>query len=259
MAETYVAYVDDSGDSRSFALGALLIPATQWLTVHDQLRDFRNRLSTQTGFRMRRELHATELVGNGGGWRRLTVEPRRRFGIYRAAFRELAAMGSVVRTVAVVVPNRDDTRLSAPAQREAWSVLLERFRTFCFYKSATCVVLPDEGYSATVRRLARKHRRFGYAPAAFGGAARPVPFSQLVDNPLHQPSHESYPLQWADLVAYAAFRAVVPRATVPNNLWNDLGPSALGEANEIEREHKNSAERPGLIVWPSRLKPGVPL
>jgi hypothetical protein len=86
-----------------------------------------------------------------------------------------------------------------------------------------------------------------------------VPFRQLVDNPLFQPSHESYLMQWADLVGYAGFRTVMPDAQVPTRLWDELVLRSLGEANRIERVFKASGERPGLIVWPSRLRPGVSL
>jgi hypothetical protein len=84
-----------------------------------------------------------------------------------------------------------------------------------------------------------------------------VPFKLLVDDPFFRDSKESYLVQWTDLVAYAAFRTVMPRPSVPPNLWADLGAARLGEANAIERT-KGSEEPPGLIVWPSRLKPGSP-
>jgi len=259
MSDTYIAFVDESGDSRSCALGVVILPAPSWLDVHDQLRAFRKRLSDDTGFRMRFELKATNFPSNGGPWHRLRTLPRTRWGIYKAALQALGAFDGLVRTLGVVVPNRLDDRLQAPAHHEAWEVLLERLRTFCAHNDGHVVIVPDEGTPVLIRKLARRKRRFGYAPPAFGGEAIAVPFRQLVDNPLFQPSHESYLMQWADLVAYAAFRTVKPDPHVPSGLWDELVLSSLGEANMIERTFKSSAERPGLIVWPSRLKPGVPL
>jgi Protein of unknown function (DUF3800) len=253
----HLAYVDDSGDSHSFVLAAVLAPADQWLEVHDRLVAFRRRLSREARFRMRSELHATDIVSNGGPWRKLAVEPRRRFGIYRAALRELQQMAPVVRTVGVVVPDQLDKRLQASARAEAWDVLLQRLERFCFKSGSTCLLVPDDGGRATVRAMARRKRRFGYAPSAFGGESQRVPFKQLVDDPFFRDSRESYLMQWADLVAHAAFRTVMPRAVVPTTLWDDLGAARLGEANQIERS-KGCAEPPGLIVWPSRLKPGSP-
>jgi Protein of unknown function (DUF3800) len=254
----YLAYVDDSGDSQSFVLAAMLVPADRWLEVHDRLIAFRSTLSRETGFRMRNELHASEVISNGGAWRKLHVEPRRRMGIYKAALRELQQMAPVVRTVGVVVPNQLDKRLRAAARAEAWDVLMQRLERFCFHESSTCLLVPDDGGRATVRTMARRKRRFGYAPSAFGGGSQRVPFKQLVDDPVFRDSRESYLMQWTDLVAYAAFRTILPRPSVPPALWDDLGAARLDEANNLERR-KGSAEPPGLIVWPSRLKPGSPL
>jgi hypothetical protein len=93
-------------------------------------------------------------------------------------------------------------------------------------------------------------------PRRSAGSQR-VPFKQLVDDPFFRDSKESYLVQWTDLAAYAAFRTVMTRPSVPPDLWADLGAARLAEANTIERS-KGSEEPPGLIVWPSRLKPGSP-
>jgi hypothetical protein len=256
----HIAYVDDSGDSRAFVLGTILVPASEWLAVHDHLVRFRRRLSKETGFRMRHELKGTELISEGGAWRKLKqrVPPRRRIGIYKAALSCLAELAPVVQTLGVVVPNRADPRLRASAHAEAWEKLFERLERFCHYRSTTCLVLPDHGSDRNLRAMARRKRRFGYAPSAFGGEPLAVPFAQLVDDPMPKDSHQSYLLQWADLVAYAAFRQIVPSPELPNRLWDELGDARLEEANRLERR-KGSAEPPGLIVWPSRMRPGSPL
>ena len=257
----HLAYVDDSGDSRTVVLAAVLVPAEQWLDVHDHLIRFRSRLSKETGFRMRNELKGSEIVSDGGGWRKLNPRllPRQRFGIYKAALRQLADLAPLVRTVGVVIPNRDDSRLQANARAEAWEKLMERLERFCHYSPTTCLIVPDEGSQGGLKTMARRKRRFGYAPPAFGGEALPVPFRQLVDDPMPKDSKESYLMQWADLVAYAAFRQVMPFPTVPTKLWDDLGEARLSEANNIERLRKGSQEPPGLIVFPSRMKPGSQL
>jgi hypothetical protein len=255
----HLAYIDDSGDSRSFVLGAVLVPAAQWLEVHDQLVTFRRRMSKELSLRMRHELKATDLVSGGGKWRTLDVPLRRRYGIYKAALAQLVDLAPLVRSVAVVVPNRHDDRLYSTARGDAWDVLLGRLERFSAKAGSTCLLVPDEGSPAQLRTWARRKRRFGYAPAAFGGPPLKVPFKQLVDDPVFRDSGDSYVSQWADLVAYAAFRKIMTRPEVPNNLWDELGAAQLGEANELERTKKGSGEPPGLIVWPSRMKPGAPL
>jgi hypothetical protein len=252
----YLAYVDDSGDSESFALGAILIPADDsWLTLHDQLVAFRQRLSKRNGFRMGRELKSTHLMSRGGPWRKLGASQHTRHGIFKAALRELGTMAPPVQVFAVVIPDRRDARLNGKSPiAAAWEVVLERLRTFCLHNQTTCLLRPDDGNPKTIRRLARRHRRFSYVPAAFGGQGRRVPFGQLIDDPAHNDSSYSYELQWADLVAYAAFRTIVPRPNLPADLWQSLGAAQLAKANEIERTKKGSLEPPGLIVWPGRMR-----
>lgn len=247
----HVAYVDDSGDHRSFALGAILIPADRWFETHEQLVLFRRALSDRQGFRMRHELKGTELVSQGGRWRKLGTRKRTRIGVYRAALRQLNDMAPVVRTVAVVVPDNRHPRLRAPAVQDAWEVLLERLERFCYHASSQCFLIPDAGNPKQLRRMTRRKRQFGYAPAAFGGPPRKVPFRQLVDDPSHRDSNTSYPVQWADLVAHAAWRTIVPRGDVPRDLWDELTDARLADANHVERQ-KGATEPPGLIVWPDR-------
>jgi len=259
LLRVHLSYVDDSGDQWTFVLGAVIVPAAQWLPVHDQLAAFRSRLSKTTGFRMRNELKATEIVSGGGRWRALGTPMRTRFGIYKAALEELNKMAPAVRTVAVVIPNRADARLTASPREVAWDLLLERLRNFSRDNSSACLVVSDDGAPASLRSLTRRKRRFAYAPSAFGGASLSVPFQQLVDDPVLRDSRSSYLVQWADLVAYAAFRQIMHFPTAPSTLWDILDQARLWEANALDRQRKGSQEPPGLIVWPSRMKPGVPL
>jgi hypothetical protein len=249
----HIAYVDDSGDERTFALGVVLVPAGQWLEVHDQLVAFRRGIRDSRDFRMRRELKAVDFLSRGGPWHKLQVDIRTRLGIYRAALRELRDLSPVVRTFGVVIPDRMDTRLRVGAVEAGWDIILERLERFCFHEKTHCLLMPDEGDPLVVRKLARRKRRFGYAPSAFGGESRRVPFRQLVDDPAHRNSKNTYLGQWADLVAYAAFRRIVPRGDFPLNMWDTMEGARLGEVNQIERR-KGSMEPPGIIVWPGRLR-----
>lgn len=205
-------------------------------------------------FRMRSELKATHLVGGGGPWRKLDTPIRTRFGIYKRALHELADLAPAIQTVAVVIPDRRDPHLGAPAREAAWDVLMERFERYgTVGEGGECLIVADEGSPAKLRTLARRKRRFGYAPAAYGGPARKVPFKVLLDDPVTRDSSDSYFVQWADLVAYAAFRQIVPVPGVPRRLWDELTDACLAKANAIERG-KGSKEPPGLVVWPSRLR-----
>lgn len=232
------------------------MPVDQWLEIHDRLVAFRRELSRSQGFRMRSELKATQIVSRGGAWRRASITERTRLGVYKRAIGELAAMAPVVRVLAVVIPDRHDPFFKGrPAVAVCWDVLLERLERFCFYTGSSMLVAPDDGAPLIARGVARRRRRFGYVPSAFGGPSRSVPFRQLVDDPITRDSASHYLMQWADLVAYAAFRRVVPRADFPTGIWDLLSEARLGEANAVERSRRHSAEPPGLIVWPSRWRP----
>lgn len=253
----HLAYIDDSGDPRTQVLAVILIEDVHWLDVVDRMVSFRRELSRTTGFRMAREIKASQLVTNGGPWRKLDVPVRTRLGIYRKAIRLLDELHPHVSCFAVVVPWRNHTKLTASAPEDAWEIVLQRLEAFCRHNGSTCFLLPDDGNTKLVRRLARQHRRFSYAPSAYGGPSQRVPFRQLVDDPAHRDSSTNYVMQWADLVAYAAFRRVMPRPDFPPNMWESLGRSLLSAANQIKR--KSSDEPEALLVWPERRMPFDPL
>lgn len=250
----FLAYIDDSGDQHAQVLSAVLVPSESWLYVHDRIVEFRREVSSTHGFRMRHEIKATELASPGGAgpWRRIDPPTpyRTRIGIYKAFMGMLADLAPLVQVVAVVLPDRHDPRLETSPVEEAWDILLQRLERFANYGGGECLLVPDEGNSRTVRQLARKKRRFGYAPSAFDGPAQKVPFRQLLDDPVHRVSDQSYILQAADLTAYAAFRRVVPLAGFPDGMWDLLGDAQLAAANG--RARNRVGEPPGLIIWPGR-------
>lgn len=252
----YIAYVDDSGDEHTFALGVILVPADgRWLTVHDELVAFRSALSKRHGFRMARELKSSQVVTNSGPWRKLKISARTRHGIYAAALQQLAALHADVSVFGVVVPDRKDPALRGTAVEEAWLRVFERLERFCDKNSTTVVVMPDDGHPLTVRRLARRSRRMAYAGSAYGGSIS-VPFRTLIDDPAHRDSSDSYEIQFADLVAYAAFRRVFPTHTFPPNMWERLGSSLLAPVNAFERRRNPACDEPAaLVVTPHRRLP----
>lgn len=234
-----------------------MVPTTQWNAVLDGLIGFRNDLASHHGFARRHELRASELASGGGAWHDLPkATARTRWGVYRAALLLLDELAPMVATLGVVVPDSTHPKLRAPAAEEAWEILLQRLERLCTRRDATLQLVVDRGNEATIRRLARRKRRYGPAPSAFGPGYLDRPFDRLVEDPWFRESSESYLAQWTDLVAWAAWRSVQSRADAPPNLWRNLGRSQLGEANELERERRGSSEPPGLIVWPGRLLPG---
>ena len=241
-------------------MGAIVVPARQWNEVLDALVAFRSRLSHDHGFRMRNELHATDFPSGAGSWYGLKAGPRQRWGVYKAALAVLRELAPVVQAYGIVVPDLHDRRLRVPGRDLAWTVLLERLERYTIKQDSMAMLIADSGQQLAVRRLSRQRRRYGPVPSAFGPGYLARPFERLLEDPWFRASEESYFLQWADLVAYAAFRTVLPRAPqVPPDLWSELGDVAvLREVNELERRARRSNERPGLIVLPGRAMPRPP-
>lgn len=252
----FIAYVDDSGDEHSFALGVILVPMDQWLAAQDHLNTFRRALSKDTGFKMKSELKSTGLIHRKGQWRQLPNNPVRRSQVFKDALQCLAACPVQLRVFAVVVPDMRSPRLNGPAMNEAWERVFERLERFSQDQQASVLLAPDHGTPELIRKIARRRRRFAYAPSAFGGKSRRVPFEKLVDDPMHLDSRHSYFIQWADVVAYTAFREIVPRSRFPRGLWDQLGVAIHGPANELARGRARQ-EPLGIIVWPDRRRPGT--
>lgn len=244
---TYLAYIDDSGDSRSFALGVILVPTDErWLIFHDRLVNFRSRLSKQHDFLMSWELHATEIIGNSGKWRRTTTRQQTRNGIYKAALRLLSDSADLdVHTFGVVIADRESM---VEPKEKAWTLVLERLETFTRVNDSTVLLIPDNGDPLLVRRLVRRQRRHHYVPSMIDsgpGTGLQRNFVRVVEDPLHRDSADSYEIQWADLVAYSAFRRLRGSAKFPPNMWEHLDESLLRKVNRSQRD-----EPDGLVTWP---------
>jgi hypothetical protein len=207
----HFAYVDESGDSgatgsRTFSLGCLLVPAIEWPPIFDQVIDFRRSLRDKFKVPVRAEIKANYLLHNRGAFRALGLSESARFAIYRAHLRLVPKLGC--KAFAVVI-RKSELALRTPAvdcRDVAWEFLLQRLERFMTVEDHHVYLVHDEGYTKEVRKLARKARRAGTAGSAFGSGTLSVPAKRLLDDPVARRSHESYFLQIADLLAFAAYR-----------------------------------------------------
>lgn len=120
----------------------------------------------------------------------------------------------------------------------AWETLLQRLERYSAKNGVPILMVHDEGEGEMVRKMARKARRAGTAGSRLGTGILKRPLTLLLDDPVERRSHESYFIQFADLDAYAAFRAVYappPRPQgvqiVPSTMWGELGASRLAAVN----------------------------
>ena len=250
----HLAYVDESGStgpgsSLTFTLGCVLIDATRWPDVFDEMIEYRRFLRDEFDIPVRAEIKANYLLRNGGALRALGLSEGARYRVYRGLMRlqnklELRAFAVVIRKdIAAQRRHQFDPR------EVAWEYLIQRFERFTTNERTQVLVFHDEGEGTIVRSLVRKARRIGTAGSAFGTGSLKRPARLILDDPVSRKSHESYFVQLADLNAYAAFRNLYPppaRAVniVPQNMWNELGDARFAKVNMLR------GGTPGIVSWP---------
>jgi hypothetical protein len=250
----YLAYIDESGStghpqsggSKSYTLGCVLVRAPQWAETLDGLIGFRRHLKALFGLPTRAEIKANFLLRNGGTLRSIAISERARHAIYRSALRLAPKLG--LKAFAIVI--RKEILTAGDPHDFAWTFLMQRLERLTTQQQTQVLIVHDEGNEARVRGLARRARRAGIAGSAFGPGVVRVPFRGLLDDPVSRRSHESLFLQLADLAAYAAFRRVFPPTTktseiVPELMWDELADARLAEVNQ-----RSGGPSPGIVAWP---------
>lgn len=231
-----IAYVDESGNtgtsgtsgsSLTYTLGCVLIDADHWPQAFDEFLTFRRRLRTTYGLPMRAEVKANYLLRNSGPIRPLGLGPAERHLVFRAHLRVLEDLPA--RAFAICIDKRNLQHATSTTIFDlAWETLLQRLERTSTYEKATFMITHDEGENDAVRRWVRRSRRHLTAGSAFGTGSQRHPARRLVDDPVPRRSEQSYFVQLADLVAYAAFRSVIaPGPQIaqicPQSMWSEIG------------------------------------
>jgi Protein of unknown function (DUF3800) len=260
------AYVDESGDptgdpthrgSPAYALGVVLVRGDDWVDAFDGLIAFRRELSQNLGVPVRAEVKASYLVRNDGPFAALGLSVNQRRYIYRRHMTILSSLRA--RAFAVFVDKQalaDQGRLHETRDL-VWQALFQRL-TLTHDRDVPgqqtpILLVHDEGEDLTIRKLARKARRYLTSGKAYGppGTFR---LSQrwLLDDPVSRQSHNSLFVQCADLVAYAAIKRLVPggrRQTriCPTATWEALGDACHRPVNALatQRDPKLPA---GIVI-----------
>lgn len=249
-----LAYVDESGNTGDvlrggtlmFCLGCVLVDADEWPNAFDEFIDFRRRLNSSHRVPMRAEVKASYLLRNSGDLRPVNLGVGARHVIYRAHLRMLQHLP--VRAFAIAVDKRGRSLSPAACFGLAWEGLLQRLEGTSRRERATFVVIHDEGENDAVRRWVRRSRRFLTAGSAFGTGGQQLAARLLIDDPVPRRSSHSYFIQAADLVAYAAFRAVVPPSAgiarvCPGQMWDEIGPATHTAVSRLKPR-----SRPGIVL-----------
>lgn len=250
----HLAYIDESGSlgvgsSLTFTLGCVLVDATRWPDVFDEILEYRRFLKSTFKIPVRAEIKANYLLRNGGPFRPLHLSEGARFRVYRGLMRlqqklELSAFAIVIRKDVMTARN-----IPGNPRDIAWEYLLQRMERFTTLGGTHVWLSYDESEGSLIRAMTRKARRAGSAGSAFGTGSLKRPARLILDDPVPRKSHESYFIQLADLNAYAAFRKLYPPPVrpvqiVPQNMWDELGSAALTKVNAL------SGGPPGIVSWP---------
>jgi hypothetical protein len=234
----------------SYSLGCVLLEAARWPATFDELIAHRRFLKANFGIPVRAEIKANYLLRNGGP--HLSQNPLSegaRYRVYRGFMRLHQKLG--LNTFGVVVKKdvMKQRGMTADPREVGWEWMLQRLERFSTKGTTPLLIVHDEGDTLLIRKAARKARRAGTAGSAFGTGTLKVPARFFVDDPVPRQSNQSYFVQLADLVAYAAFRYVYqppPKLVpiVPQTMWNELGTARYLPVSGV------AGGPPGLVVGP---------
>jgi hypothetical protein len=230
-------------------LGCVLVEASKWPDIFDDVIDYRRFLKDRFTIPMRAEIKANYLLRNAGPFRTLRLSEQARFAVYRGLMRLQAKLGVYSFGVVIRKDVMEARAITFDPREVAWEYLIQRLERFTTKTGTQVMLIHDEGEGGIVRSLTRKARRAGIAGSAFGTGVLKRPARLLVDDPSSRKSHESYFVQLADLDAYAAFRHYYPPPPrdvqiVPPSMWNELGTARYTPVNEL------AGGTPGIVVWP---------
>lgn len=250
----YLAYLDESGDAGGagsptgfFVVSCVLIEASQWLDALDSLMNWRRSLRTTYGISSRSEIKASVGFLRGGGpFKRLDFDRAARMKLYVDSLQHVVA--NVPAQVFAVAIDK------APAARRgwidpripAWTFAFQRLQTFASVKEDHVMVFPDDGHDFLLRRLLRKGRRYHQIRGHYGSSLQ-LPMSRIVEDPNSRKSHESYFIQLADWLAFAAHRSrhVDPKGPFSAGLWDQVGDMHLTEVNRL------TGGPPAIVKYPT--------
>ncbi|MBI5169433.1 MAG: DUF3800 domain-containing protein [Candidatus Eisenbacteria bacterium] len=250
----HFAYVDESGSvgssgSKTFTLGCVLVEDGQWMHSIDGLIDFRRYLKQRFAVPVRSELKANWLVQNTGSIRELHLSERARRSIFQGHLRLIPKLGAKAFAVVIDKALLEQRKPGDDPRRKAWEFLIQRLERYSTKNGVFMSLFHDEGEARLIRQIVRRTRRAGSAGSMFNNERLHRPATRLLEDPNPRKSHESYFIQLADLVAYAAFRRAFPIQhagrfeVVQSTAWDGIDAGLL-------REVSSQGPHPGIVLWP---------
>jgi hypothetical protein len=250
----YLAYLDESGDSGDvakaptghFVVACLLLRDDAWLDSLDALKFWRSSLKSQCGLPTRAEIKASAGFLRGGGpFRGLNLDRPDRMQLYADSLDFMAAnLNGRVFAVAIDKAAAAARGWSDP-RVPAWTFTFQRLQRFATAQSDRVMIFPDGGHDFLVKGILRKGRRYHQISGHFGSKLQ-LPMSRIVEDPNPRQSHESYLIQAADWLAFAAHRSsyVDPKGPFSSGLWGHVANMHVLEVNQL------TGGPPAIVSYP---------
>lgn len=190
MSETYLVYVDDSGDNDYRLYSAVFINIRNWSSCLGTWLAFRRRLEAEYEIPLLYEIHAGKFFAGRG---RPSINPEHPVNTDRRLRRAIGTQGLEL------IGGLDNVRTLTVARegnsvRPAYDGLLDEVQTVLIEQDAFGILIVD-GEDTDVTYWAA-HRDLKLADR------------RVVEDPWMQASHASQLVQIADLVAYAAHQHI---------------------------------------------------
>lgn len=220
----YIMYVDESGDTglvnsptSYFALSGLVVHESDWRQFINHLINFRKTMRAVYGLPIRAEIHASEYIKS-----MVHGLPRHtRLAILRNFIDELAKFPSISLTNVIV--DKQGKPLNYDVFDNAWKVLFQRFENTLVhgnfpgsYKNDHGIVITDATNGEKLVRLVRRMAVYNFIPnqQKFGGGARNVPITRIIEDPHGKDSADTLPIQACDTVAYFLMQKYRPNSYI---------------------------------------------
>ncbi len=202
----YLAYFDESGDdgfpatsSALFVQTAVYLHHRQWQTAFEATRQFRRNLAQRSRLRASLEWHTRELLLDKDPYHALQLTTEERMQLVSEFCRHLATLE--VKCITVVIDKSAIRTTEYAVLDKAVTYLIQRIENDLRSADEKFAIITDEGRVGKMRATARRIQRVNFIPSKFGPEPQSSVIRSLIEDPLPKKSHESFFIQFADLVA----------------------------------------------------------
>jgi len=211
----HIFYADESYDQTKFIVSSLRVSVLEWKTVLQRIKEFRSKLRTNYGIKLKSELHAQTFVrhcSDGISTRVLSIAERRQ--IFEECINFIATLP--IEIINVCLPLQKFGGRSNEAHFQAVDRLFNRIQTNVtrLNPPSHALVIFDKGKEQQITKLSRRLSAFNFIPSQFGswpgGAkAKNIATERIIEDPVFRESHDSYFLQMVDFVAFSLLKREV--------------------------------------------------